>query len=149
MKSQAERLKSLLKVREAELEEAVSQLLEKKSGLLKALQKLKKLETDQERMSSEIIEEAESHDPVLYGRFMARLRREALRLTREISGLQETFDVARDRVKSAHTRHASVDSLITRKNAAILSNQQKSEERQRDGDTCQQFVARGLRGEAS
>lgn len=149
MKSSAQRMNALLKVREAELEAAVSRLLEKRSGLLEGLAKLKTLESEKKKASSEIAENAESHDPVLHGRFMARLRREALRLTKEITGLQETVDVARDRVKSAHNRHASVDSLITRKNADDLLKKQKSEERQMDGEACQQFVARELRGEAS
>ena len=149
MKTQAQRINALLKVREAELEAAVSRLLEKRTGLLEGLAKLKTLESEKKKASSEIYENAEGHDPVLHGRFMARLRREALRLTKEITGLQETVDVARVRVKSAHNRHASVDSLIKRKNADDLLKKQKTEERQMDGESCQQFVTRGLRGEAS
>ena len=83
MKSSAQRMNALLKVREAELETAVSRLLEKRSGLLEGLAKLKTLESEKKKASSEIAENAEGHDPVLHGRFMARLRREALRLTRK------------------------------------------------------------------
>lgn len=150
MTSQTDRMKTLLKVREAELEAAVSQLLEKKSGLVAGLEKLKRLESEKEKISTEVSAEEEGvHDPVLHGRFLARLRREALRLSREISGLQETVDVARGQVKSAHSHHASVENLISKRQAEESLKKQKTEERQRDGDFCQRFVAGEIRGEAS
>ena len=59
MKSSAQRMNALLKVREAELEAAVSRLLEKRTGLLEGLAKLKKLESEKKKAASEIYENAE------------------------------------------------------------------------------------------
>jgi len=59
MKTQAQRMNALLKVREAELEAAVSRLLEKRTGLLEGLAKLKTLESEKKKASSEIYENAE------------------------------------------------------------------------------------------
>ena len=151
MKSPSERLKTLLKVREAELEAAVTQLLEKRSGLQTGLKKLKSIEIEKQQVSDEIFESGDSDqfDPLVHGRFLARLRREALRLNREITGLQEIVEVARTKVKSAYGQHGSVESLIEQRQEQDEAKKLKSEQRSLDGDSCQRFVAKEIRGEAS
>ncbi|MAJ28849.1 hypothetical protein CBD41_05515 [bacterium TMED181] len=151
MKTPSERLKTLLKVREAELESAVTKLLEKRSGLQAGLQNLKAVEMEKQQASEDIREcsDTEQFDPLVHGRFLARLRRETLRLNREISGLQEIVEVARTKVKSAYGQHGSVESLVLQRQEQDEAKKLKTEQQQLDGDSCQRFVAKEFRGEAS
>ncbi|OUU20923.1 MAG: hypothetical protein CBC13_09755 [Planctomycetia bacterium TMED53] len=152
MKSSTERLKSVLKIREAELESAVGLLLLKKSGLHEVMEQLKELKKESASISQEMKSTNgvdESLEPMVHGRYLARLRREVMRLSKEVTGLQETVDVARSKVKSAHGRHGAVKLLITQRQEKELLQEMQKEQRQVDGDSCQRFIANEIRGEVS
>ncbi len=151
MNSSTDQLKTLLEVRENELEAAVHKLVEKRSGLERGLSKLRTLHREKTRISEEVASEVGDgpFEPVIHGRYLARLRREVMRLNREITGLQEIVDIARSKVKSAHGRHGVVELLIDQRKEKELLFQSQRDQRLADGDACQRFVANENRSEAN